>query len=115
MHNSESVQENESLKFIWDFEIHTGPLILARRSELVTIGIKKKEKKKNLPYSGLCRPRIPRGENEKKKRSEMRDTYVDLVRELKKLWNMKVTMILIVVGVLGQSPKDCKRNWKTWK
>ena len=36
----------------------------------------------------------------KLKESEKKDKYQDLSRELKKLWNMKVTVILIVIGVL---------------
>ena len=34
-----------------------------------------------------------------------RDKYIDLARELKKLWNMKVTVIPIVIGALGTIPK----------
>ena len=37
----------------------------------------------------------------KLKEDEKRDKDVDLDRELKKLWNMKVTMIPIVIGALG--------------
>ena len=37
--------------------------------------------------------------------SEKRDKYQDLVRELKKLWNMKVTVIPIVTGALGKVTK----------
>ena len=33
--------------------------------------------------------------------SEKKDKYLDLARELKKLWNMKVTIALIVIGGLG--------------
>ena len=42
--------------------------------------------------------------------SEKRGKSQDLVRELKKLWNMKVTVIPIVIGTLGKSPKDRQRN-----
>ena len=37
----------------------------------------------------------------KLKESEKRDEYVDLVRKLKKLWNMKMTVISVVIGVLS--------------
>ena len=36
----------------------------------------------------------------KLKESEKKDEYLDLARELKKLWNMKVTFISIVIGAL---------------
>ena len=37
----------------------------------------------------------------KLKESEKKNKYLDLARELKKLWNMKVTIITIVIGALG--------------
>ena len=39
------------------------------------------------------------------KESKKRDKYLDLAWELKKLWNMKKTVILIVIGWLGTITK----------
>ena len=39
------------------------------------------------------------------KQSGKKDKYLDLARELKKLWNMKVTIVPIVIGVLGTITK----------
>ena len=39
------------------------------------------------------------------KECEKKDKYLDLDRELKKLWNMKVTIVPIVIGVLGTITK----------
>ena len=36
---------------------------------------------------------------------EKKDKYLDLARGLKKLWNMKVTFIPIVIGTLGRVTK----------
>ena len=41
----------------------------------------------------------------KLKESEKRGKYLDLARELKKLWNMKVMVIPVVIGVLGTVTK----------
>ena len=41
----------------------------------------------------------------KLKESEKRDKYLDLARELKKHWNMKVTIIQIVIDALGTVTK----------
>ena len=41
----------------------------------------------------------------KLKESEKRDKYLDLARELKKLWNLKVTIIPIVIGAFGTVTK----------
>ena len=35
------------------------------------------------------------------KECEKKDKYLDLARELKKLWNMKVTFIPIMIGAFG--------------
>ena len=41
----------------------------------------------------------------KLKESEKKDRYIDFARELKKLWNMKVTIIPIVTGAFGTITK----------
>ena len=41
----------------------------------------------------------------KLKESEKKDKYLDLARDLKKLWNIKVTVIPIVIGALGTVTK----------
>ena len=42
----------------------------------------------------------------KLKENEKRDKYLDLAREPKTLWNMKVTVIPIVIGALGTVTKE---------
>ena len=41
----------------------------------------------------------------KLKESEKKDRYLDLARELKKLWNIKVTIVPIVIGAFGTITK----------
>ena len=41
----------------------------------------------------------------KLKECKKRDKYIDLARELKKLWNVKVTFIPIVIGALATVTK----------
>ena len=36
--------------------------------------------------------------------------YLDLVRELKNLWNVKVTLIPIVIGAFGMVPKKLENK-----
>ena len=42
----------------------------------------------------------------KLKKSKKRDKYLDLARELKKLWNMNVTVIIIVTSMIGSVTKS---------
>ena len=44
---------------------------------------------------------VPADHRIKLKESEKKDKYLDLARELKKLWNIKVTIIPIVSGTFG--------------
>ena len=39
------------------------------------------------------------------KEYEKKDKYLDLARELKRLWNMKVTIVPIVIGAFGTLTK----------
>ena len=88
MHNSQSVQEKETHKILWEFEIQTDHLISARWPDQLIVN-KKREPAElwTLPF-------------------QLTSELLNLARELKKkLWNMKVTVILIVIGALGTVTK----------
>ena len=53
--------------------------------------------------------------NKKKKKKNKNNKYLDLARELKTLWNMKVTIVPIVIGAFGTITKGLLKAWKTWK
>ena len=44
------------------------------------------------------------------KENKKRDKYLDLARELSKLWNMRKSMILIVIGTLEMVPKGLEKR-----
>ena len=94
MHNPAPVLENDRHKLLWDFHIQTDHLISARRPDLIIINKKKKKKK-------ICKIvdfAVPADHRIKLKECEKTDKHLDLARELKKLWNMMVTIIPIVIG-----------------
>ena len=97
MQNPASVLENDTHKLLWDFDIQTNHLISARRPDLIIINKKRKLAKLWTLLSRLTTIKL--------KESEKKDEYLDLARELKKLWNMKVTIIPIVIGAFGTFPK----------
>ena len=90
--------------------IHMDHLILARRQDLIIFKKKKKEKKKRtckiVDFAVLADHRI------KLKECEKKDTYLNLARELKKLWNVLVTIIPIVIGAFETVTKGTGRTWK---
>ena len=103
MHNPAPVLENDTHKLLWDFDIQTDHLISARRPDLIIIAKKKKKKRRKsakfVDFAVLADHRI------KLKECEKRDKYLALARELKKIWNMKVTIIPIVIGAFGTVTK----------
>ena len=68
-------------------------LISARRLDQVIVN-QKRETYRIIDFA------IPADLREKLKESEKRDKYLDLAKELKKIWNMKMTVIPIVIGAL---------------
>ena len=92
MHNPESVLENEIL---WDFKIQTIHLILARQPDLVIVN-----KERELAKSWTLLFLLPqcKTEGNRKVRSVPRPC-----KSTDKIWNTKVTLIPIVIGVLGFS------------
>ena len=48
---------------------------------------------------------VPADHRIKLKECEKKDKYLELARELKKLWNMQVTIIPIVIGAFGTVTK----------
>ena len=99
MHNAKSVLENETHKLLWDFNIRTDPLISTRRPDILIIN-KKKRTCKIVDFAVPADHKVKFRENEKK------DKYLDLVWERKKLWNIKVTIIRIVIGAFSTVTKE---------
>ena len=85
-----------------DFQIQTDHLIPARKRDLLIVN-----KKENLPNIELV---VSGNHRVKKQRRQKRDKYLDLAWGLRKLWNIRVTVIPIVIGALGAVHKDLKRG-----
>ena len=100
MQNPAPVLENATHKLLWDFNKQTDHLIPARRPDLIIINKKKKKRTSKIVDSA-----VPADHRIKLKECEKRDKYLDLARELKKLWNVQVTIIPIVIGAFGTVTK----------
>ena len=109
MHNPAPVLENDTHKLLSDFDIQTDHLISARRPDLIIINKKKERICKIVDFAVSADHRI------KLKECEKRDKYLDLARELKKLRDMKVTIVPIVIGDFGTLTEGLLKGWRTWK
>ena len=94
-HNPAPVLENSTHKLHWDFHIHTDQPISPRRPGLIII-------------NKICKSidiAVPADHRIKLKECEKKDKYLALARELKKLRNMEVTIVPIVIGDFGTATK----------
>ena len=87
MHNPAHILENDTHKLRLDFDIHIDHLISARRPNLIIIN-KKKRICKIVDFT------LPGDHKIKLKECEKKDKYLDLAGEVKKIWSMKVTIII---------------------
>ena len=94
MHNQAPILENNTHKLLWDFGIHSDNLISDRIPDLIMI----KKKKRTYKIVDFA---IPTDHKIKLKECEKKDKYIDLAWKLKKLWNMQVTVIPILIGAFG--------------
>ena len=92
-YNSESILENDTQKLLWDFDVQMDHQTIRLYNN--------QQKRDHLQDWGLCSPGRPQSKIEKKWAKKHK--YLDLPRELKKLW--KVTIIPIVIGALGTVTK----------
>ena len=99
MHNPAPVLENATHKLPWDFNVQTDHLIMAIRQDLIIINNKKKRTYKIVDFA------VPAIHRIKLKECKKMDKYLDLARELKKPWNLQVTIIPIVIGTFGTVTK----------
>ena len=95
--------ENDSLEILWDFTIQTDHVIEARRPDMV-ITDKTKNECKIIDFACPFDSRI-----EEREKGKMKG-YNDLKRELKKIWDMPVKVIPVVVGPIGTAPKKLKQR-----
>ena len=97
MHNPAPVLENDTHKLLWDFDIHGSPN-LSQKS-------RPNNKQQKMKICKIVDFAVPTNYRIKLKECEKKDNYLDIARELRKLWNMKVTIILIVIGAFSTVTK----------
>ena len=92
MHNPAPVQENNTDKLLWDFDIHRSPNFDQKTRPNNNQKKKKKRTCKIVDFAVSPYHRI------KLKECEKKDKYLDIAWGLKKIWNMQVIIIPIVIG-----------------
>ena len=105
-HQPEPVLENDKCKILWDFAIQTDKEIEHRNPDIVVIDKEKRECK-------IIDIELPGNQNIKVKELEKITKFQDLRLQVQKLWNVKATVIPIVVGALGTVSEELENHLKT--
>ena len=82
------------MKILWDFDIRTANIISARRPDIVIVDY-------NQRTGIIVDVAIPADVNIVSKEKEKIMKYQQLRIELEKLWNVKFTIVPVVIGALG--------------
>ena len=93
-HVAEKVSENERAKILWDFSIQTDHVIQARRPDIVV-------KDKEINPIWILDIAVPGDSWTEEKEREKIEKYLELAREIRRLWRTSATVIPDVVGALG--------------
>ena len=80
---------------------------LTQKTRLIIINKKKKKRKKICKIIDFA---VPADHRMNLKNCEKRDKYLDLARELKRQWNMKVIVIPIMIGAFGTVTKGLVKD-----
>ena len=98
-HKPGSVVENKRVKILWDFNIQTDHVIQHRRPDIFVLY----KTERNCHLIDIAVPGNKRIELKEQKKI---DSYSELGREMKKIWNLSQ----VVIGALGVTSKKLK-NW----
>ena len=104
-HVLEKVEETDHVKILWDFNIQTDHVIEHRRPDVVVLD-------KHEKMCHLIDIAVPGDSRVASKENEKVQKYQDLARELRKLWQVKVKVVPVVVGALGTIAKALEKHLK---
>ena len=85
-------------------------LTSVRRPDQVIVNKKKKKRTRLIVDFAILADQIV-----KLKESKKKGKYHDLAWEMKKLWNMKMQVLPVVICILGTVTKNWYGNWRSWK
>ena len=94
-HKSQSVQRNDEYKILWDFNIQKDQVLEVRSPDIVWST--SKIECQIIDFAFSCDRNIVIKEQEKIGK------YQVLIIELQKVWNVKVVVIPVAIGVLGEN------------
>ena len=89
---------------LWNQEVHTDREATANRTDII---IKNKKKEKTWTLIDVA---IPADRNVVQKEVERKLKYKSLCIEIQRLWNLKCTIIPVIIGAIGTVTRSLRKN-----
>ena len=102
-HDPQPVTNGKSVTILWDFSVHTDRTIQANRPDII---VKDYTTKTCL----LIDMSVPSDKNISVKEFDKLSKYKDLEIEIRKMWNLKTTIVPVIVGALGMIKKGTQAH-----
>ena len=105
-HMLKPVYEEGGVTVLWNQELHTDREVTANRPDVI---IKNKKEKK----CTLIDVAIPADRNVVQKEAEKKLKYPSLCIEIQRMWNLKCTIVPVVIGATGIVTRNVRENLET--
>jgi len=102
-HMPKPVYEEGDVTVLWNQAVHTDRQVTANRPDIIT----KNKKGKTCTLIDVA---IPADRNVVQKKAEKKLKYKSLCIEIQRMWNMKCTIVPVIIGANGTVTRSLKRN-----
>jgi hypothetical protein len=102
-HMPKPVYEEGDVTMLWNQAVHTDREVTANRPDII---IKNKKEKK----CTLIDVAIPADRNVVQKEAENKLKYKSLYREIQRMWNLKCTIIPVIIGAIRIVTRSLRKN-----
>ena len=105
-HIPKPVCEDGDVTVLWNHAVHTDREVTANRPDII---IKNKKEK----TCTLIDVAIPAGRNVVQKEAEKKLKYKSLCIEIQRMWNLKCTIVPVIIGATGIVTRSLRKNLET--
>ena len=105
-HMPKPVCEEGDVTVLWNQAVHTEREVTANRPDII---IKNKKEK----TSTLIHVAIPADRNVVQKEGEKKLKYKSLCIEIQRMWNLKCTIVPVIIGATGIVTRSVRKNLET--
>jgi len=105
-HMPKPVCKEGDVTVLWNQAVHTDREVTANRSDIIIKNNKEK-------ICTLIDVAIPADRNVAQKEAEKKLKYKSLCIEIQRMWNLKCTIVPVIIGAIGIVTRSSRKNFET--